>query len=239
MNIKTLISQVFDGTNISSDDAPVSRRFVYNELLPTRSELIKQELNKNRLLDGSFAQTIEGFRLVEMDISQRSDFKTMNVLVSEKPIPQLIEYNGGYALTQAYTMSGRDIIMTSKSTFMEKISRRYNPSNAIYGFFDKGKLVVSGLEDLSEVLVDLVGYFRDPISAQALSSKECSGTENAKCKPVYEYDLFMPSHIQRRVVEVVRNVVFRKLSIPLDNSNNSLSDIQAPMSNENNRQRNA
>jgi hypothetical protein len=53
MTVKEFISQVYDGTSVSSDDTQISKRFIYAESIPTRAELLKQELNKDRLLDGS------------------------------------------------------------------------------------------------------------------------------------------------------------------------------------------
>lgn len=226
MTIIDFISQVMDGTGISSDDTFISRRFVYNEFQLVRAELLKQELNKDRLLDGSFAQTISGFKLRESDISQTNRYNTKTVLVSEYELPKLIEYDKGIALFQVYTMSGQSITITNKSSWQNKINRRHQPEDVIYGFVDKNRLVIAGIDDLEEMELDIVGFFFDPIEASILSYKaECGDNENA-CKPAYEMDINLPGHISGRAVNMVRESVFRVLGIPLDNTNNSQSDIQ-------------
>lgn len=220
------ISQVMDGTGISTDDTFISRRFVYNEFQMVRAELLKQELNKDRLLDGSFAQTISGFKVRESDISQTNRYTTQNVLVSEYEIPKLIEYDKGIALFQVYTMSGDSITITDKTTWKNKIQRRHQPGDIIYGFVDKNRLVLSGIDDLEEMELDIVGFFFDPVEASALSLKSACTDQEGKCKPAYELDINLPGHISRRAVEMVRSSVFRVLGIPLDNTNNSQNDIQ-------------
>lgn len=226
MNTIDFISQVMDGTGISTDDTFISRRFIYNEFQMVRAELLKQELNKDRLLDGSFAQTISGFKVRESDISQTNRYNTKKVLVSEYHIPRLIEYDKGIALFQIFTMGGMPIVLTDKTTFENKTNRRHQPPHVIYGFVDKNRLVISGIDDLEEMELDIVGFFYDPVEASALSLKSNCVDDSEKCKPAYEMDINLPGHIARRAVEMVREPVFRVLGIPLDNTNNSQSDIQ-------------
>lgn len=226
MTIIDFISQVMDGTGISTDDTFISRRFVYNELQVVRAELLKQELNKDRLLDGSFAQTISGFKVRESDISQTNRYKTKNVLVSEYELPRLIEYDKGIALFQVYTMSGSSITITDKTTWGNKVARRHQPSDIIYGFIDKNRLVIQGIDDLEEMELDMVGFFFDPIEASALSNNSSCKDPDGKCIPAFERDINLPGHIARRAIEMVREPVFRVLGIPLDNTNNAQSDVQ-------------
>jgi len=225
MLVKDFISQVYDGTGVSSDDTQISKRFIYNEVKPTRAELLKQELNQDRLLDGSLAQNVTGFKLLRGDISQTTKYNTTEVLISEQDIPQLIEYDKGLALFSVYTMMGKRIVMTDKNTWFSKINRRNVKADSVYGFIDKKKLVVYGFHDLSEIEVDLQGFFYDPVEAAMLSAADnCENMEDGQCKAAYDYDMNLPGHIARRVTEMVRQVVFRVLGVPLDNSNDSLSD---------------
>jgi hypothetical protein len=142
-------------------------------------------------------------------------------------VPSLIEYDKGLALFSVYTMMGKRVIMTDKNTWFSKINRRFQKADTSYGFIDKGRLVVHGFEDLIEMEVDLQGFFYDPVAAGMISAKSgCDGDSSQICKPAYDYDMHLPGHISRRVLEIVRSVVFRSLGVPLDNSNNSMSDVQ-------------
>lgn len=239
MIVKNFISQVYDGTGVSSDDTQISKRFIYNELLPTRAELIKQELNKDRLLDGSLAQGVSGFKLMRGDISQTTKYNTTEVFISELDVPQLIEYDKGLALFSVYTMMGKHIVMTDKKTWYNKIHRRHVKADSVYGFIDKGKLVIDGFGDLMELEVDLQGFFYDPVAAGMLSNDGSCSNEEGNCKPAYEYEVSLPGHIARRTIEIVRQVVFRVLGVPLDNSNDSMSDAGRPQAQQQNQQSNA
>jgi hypothetical protein len=116
--------------------------------------------------------------------------------------------------------------MTNKSTWENKIARRHQPSDIIYGYVDKNRLVISGIDDLEEMELDIVGFFFDPIEASSLSYESSCKDENGNCIAAFDRDINLPGHIARRAIEMVREPVFRVLGIPLDNSNNSQSDIQ-------------
>src|SRR4249919_3795342 len=88
------IYAVLDGTGLSTDDFPVSKRFVYNELKNARTELIKQELNKNMLFDSASLQTIESVKYERSEINKYGSFGLKSII----PIPKTIEYTNGIAL---------------------------------------------------------------------------------------------------------------------------------------------
>jgi hypothetical protein len=218
MIVQEFISNVFEGVNASTDDLGISRRWVYNEARPVRAELIKQEFNKNRLYDGAQAQPLESFEL------QPYDMATYPVLRSVNKMPKIIECDTGLALDNLYTKSGKTIILTDKTTWLSKKGRRFSRNCDSYGFVWDGYLYVDGFSDLDSLLVDLPGYFDDPVSVGILNDYLSDPTNNL-CKAAYEYDFFIPAHIERRVIEIVRSVVLRKLGIPTDIENNDKSDV--------------
>lgn len=233
MTINELIASVFAGSNISTDDTGISKRWIYNEAKVTRAELIKQELNKQRLYDGTQTQPLQ-LKLSYKDISGSDDIITYGLLISDEAIPKFIETDTGLALDGIYTKGGRHITFTDKQTWYAKKSRRFARMTDVYAFIYNHHLYVDGFPDMEEFEVDVNGYFDDPVLVGILNDKlnnDCENKED-KCKPAFEQEFYAPTHIERRIIEIVRAVVFRRLGIPTDVENNDKLDTQANVSNQ-------
>ncbi len=107
---------------------------------------------------------------------------------------------------------------------MNKKGRRFTRSSDVYAFIYNGYLFIDGYYDLDELYVDVAGYFDDPVLVSILAA-QCSCESTDLCKPAFDYELYMPTHIERRTMEIVRAVVFRRLGIPTDIENNDKHDI--------------
>lgn len=224
MTIIQAIYQVLEGTGSSSDDFPVRKRFVYNELRVTSNELVKQELNKYRLWDGSSAQTLTAWPFKRVDSSSSPDCPTGRYfLQSVETIPQFIESDFGIAITNVYFLNGVAIPQIKREDWNLMGKRRFNLPDSIGFFLINGKVCVVGYES-DEVLLDLEGFFESPEQVETLNLNNADCAEDQKCKPIFELDFKCPGHLQRRVIEIVRSVVFRKLGIPLDDNNNAKFD---------------
>lgn len=223
MTIKTAIASTIEGVMDYTDDIGISKRFIYNELLLNRSELTKQELNKKRLFDASFAQTIEGFTLSRSDISGQLNYNHTPVLISDVLIPKVIENETGPTIW-VFNMLGEPIILTDKTSWLKRKKRRFQNNDPI-AFIDKDRLVVDGFQDLEELRIDLTAYYYDPIVVAKYNSMYSKDDcESSNCKPVYEYEFSCTEHIGRRCIEMARAVILRKLGIPEDIENNSILD---------------
>lgn len=223
MTIIQAIYQVLEGTGLSSDDFPVRKRFVYNELRTTSNELVKQELNKYRLWDGSSAQTLTCVPFKRVDSSSCSDCPTGRYFLQSDVIPQFIESDFGIAITNVYFLNGMAIPQIRREDWNHMGKRRFNLPDSMGFFLINGKVCVVGY-DADEVALDLEGFFESPEQIEMLNLNNADCAENQKCKPIFELDFKCPGHLQRRVIEIVRSVVFRKLGIPLDDNNNAKFD---------------
>jgi len=224
MTIAEGIYAVLDGTGYSTDDFPIRKRFVYNELKVGYRELIKQELNKMRLWDGTAAQTLLCLELEERDASACFDAPTgLKVLRSKKPLPAVIESEVGIGITNVYLLNGVALEKMTKEDWTRRCSRRYRLPDLVGYFLVNDFLNVVGY-DSPELLVDVEGFYEDPEVVEAANQQHADCTADQKCKPAYELEFFCPGHLQRRVIEIARSVVFRKLGIPLDESNNAKFD---------------
>ncbi len=96
MTVGEFISGIFSGTNVSTDDTGISKRWLYGEARSTRAELIKQEFTKNRLFDGVQTQVIDDFKLLPDKIG------LLSVLKSVRKIPKFIEMSYGTAIDGIY-----------------------------------------------------------------------------------------------------------------------------------------
>jgi len=224
MTIGEGIYAVLDGTGYSTDDWPIRKRFIYNELKFAYRELIKQELNKNRLWDGSAAQTLLCLELEERDASACFDCPTgLKVLRSKTPLPAVVEADAGIGITNVYLTNGVPIEKVTKQDWVNRQNRRYKLPDIVGFFLINDFLNVVGY-DSPELLVDVEAFYEDPEIVEAANLKYADCTKDQKCKAVHQLDFTCPGHLQRRVIEIARSVVFRKLGIPLDDSNNAKFD---------------
>lgn len=217
MTINQVIYQVLDGTGLSTDDFPVSKRFAYNEIKEARTELIKQELNKNVLFDNASLQTIENVLFERAEENKYGVFS----LRSKDPIPEAIEYATGIAI-YVYLLNGRRLDLIDPSTIVNRDRKRFKLSQHVGYYFRNKRICITGYDDVDELEGFVEGHFKDP---EVIRMSNTAGMcKNEKCLPVYEYDFDCPGHIERRVIEIAKNSVMRKLQVPTDNSNNSQFD---------------
>lgn len=225
MQIREVIYAVLEPIADMTDDLRINKRMVYFELCQTRAELIKQELNRSKYIDASFAQTLRNFKLISSNISDSTYSTPYPLLKSELPLPKVIEYTNGPSIFGIFTMSGRKINFTSRQTWAKKKLRRENGNDAIWAFIYNNHLFVDGYQDLDEMEVDVNAFFSDPAIVGTVQRK-CDG--ESLCLPVYYNDFFIPADLSRRIVEITRQVFFRKLGLPIDTQNNSKQDNQQP-----------
>lgn len=228
MKISEAIAAVFEGTGKSSDDYPVRKRFVYNELKNAYKELVRQDMNEYRMWDGANAQTLECIRLVRTDAASCLNCESgIFMLRSETPIPEIIETDYGPALTNVFLMNGRSVEKyNDRSSAVRDLNRRYRLPDSFGYLLVNRYICVLNYDDVDELIVNAEGFYGDPESIYSSNSTNQGCSTEQACLPVYEYDFSCPGHLLRRVIEITRLVVFRKLGIPLDLVNNAKPDPQ-------------
>jgi hypothetical protein len=219
MTINEFIYQVLDAVNISTDDFPMSKRFIYACGKSARSELIKQELNKNILLDNGSLQTIVK---VKMERTETTELSGIYVLRSDIKIPKVIEYKRGPAVF-VYMMNGKQVSIVQKEVIHGRKDRRFPMIGFYGGYLQNDYLFIAGYDDVDEIDVSVDGHFTDPEEIIALNLQNDENCED-KCISITEYDFICPAHIERRVIELAASIALRKLQIPEDKSNNSQFD---------------
>lgn len=216
MTINEAIYATLDGVNISTDDFPVRKRFVYTNLKNARKELIKQELNKNNLLQANQMQTIESYKF------DRELIAGEYLLKGERAIPESIEFNGGQALF-LYTMNGRQIDIISKADWDNRKRRRLK-LDGTFGYYLVNQIpIIVGFDDIDELFITIEGHFADPELVSIMNTMNDDECQD-KCKPIYEYEFICPTLLEGRVIEIAKSRILNKLSIPSDDSNNAKFD---------------
>lgn len=229
MTIGEAISSVFSGAGRSSDDFPIRRRFVYRELKFARNELIKQELNKGNLYDEFSSQTIECLKLERVDASScfRCD-SGIYILRSVNELPDIIQCDSGPAITGLYMQNGAIINPLSFDDWQFRKERR-NRLPGAFGYALRNRhLFLLDYDDVDEIDVVFSAHFTSPEDIDKINSEREDCPKDAKCKSIADMDFHCPGHLERRVIEITRAVIFRKLGIPEDNNNNAKSDTYVP-----------
>jgi hypothetical protein len=177
------------------------------------------------MLDSGSGQTLECVVLKRTDLSTCVDCETgINILRSEKPVPKALETDFGLAYLNASFQNGVSIDFIDKTYWQTKKKRRYSLSSCGCYLVNEHICLVD-YEDIDEVLINIDGHFENPEEVtrlNLLNNPDC--TSDQLCLPIYDLEFQCPGHIIRRALEIVRTVVFRKLGIPLDTSNNSKFD---------------
>lgn len=238
MTIAESISSVFSGTGKSTDDFPIRRRFVYRELKIARSELIRQDLNKNRMLDGSISQTIDCFILERVDAASCYGCESgIFILKSKDPLPELIQFDSGSAVTAITLMNGVKVNYMSFADWQNRKSRTVTlPGHFGYDIRD-GHLFILGYEDIDELVVSVSGFFEDPEQIIKLNNAASDCSNEKGCLAIPDMEFVCPGHLLRRIIEITRSVVLRRLGIPSDDNNNAKSEVNAQTQTRNNQQR--
>jgi len=223
MTINEAIYDLLDGVNISTDDFPVRKRFVYQELKNARVELIKQELNKNILLSDGSLQTIDCVKLVRTDLSKCNDIPSDEyVLQSVDKLPESIEFKNGIAVFP-FLMNGTRIDPWNKATWKQRCRRRYKLADSFGYIMNAGKLMIIDYDEVEELNIYVDGHFKDPEKIEELNKAQEEDCDTA-CVPIYDHQFICPGFIERRVIEIAKASVLRKMSIPSDSNNNSQFD---------------
>jgi hypothetical protein len=226
MEVRQYISQVWDGLNVSTDDTSVYDQFVYNELKLTRNELMRQEINKLQLLDGSVGQVYPNFKLQLTDISECENYLAGDsILKSVDPLPSIIDTNDmGKLIFSVYTNTFRVIERTTFKDWISGRNRRFQLHRPKYFIRNNHLFVVNydtilpdGMIDCLDINIDAA--FEHPEEIEMIIN-------NDPCAYIMDLDFPLPGYIGRRVLEIVKASIRNKYAIPEDTSNNDQEDVQ-------------
>jgi hypothetical protein len=216
-------SQLDEALNVNVSDNSFSKLYYTDIMNEQRSLFIRNEYNKKRTLDPNIQQTIPCLALelvdphnccVEIPIGCK-------ILRTVQPIPNTIEFHH----TKALTSVGPVIITSKRFTLIDYsrvpyIGEGRTTKSAIYAFlYDRYIYIISKDATINLLkAISIRGIFEDPTALAELTS--CEGKPCWSPKDIYPINQWMWAYVK----EAVLQQLFRKLQIPLDDTNNANDD---------------
>lgn len=192
-------------SNISESEN-ISRYQIEQWIHQYRAKLIKEDLDKGRLINPFYIQTIRPFHISKM-CNCANGFQYR----SDDPLPKFIDLHFGIGLVAIKDMEGNIIQLGNETKAKLQTSRKYTCND--YIAYIKGKyLYIMGPEHLEWVSVE--GILEDPTSACT-----CFDMDDT------------PYPIPANMLPVLKELIFDKelklmIATPTDTSNNSANDVK-------------
>lgn len=226
MTIGEITYKVMKRLGLSSDDFIYSEQMVFSDIKDARSEVIQQESEKGRLIDGSNTQTLLlNFQEAKLSPSEYTGVP-FSVYESIDTVPKFIDSRNGPLLFGIYTGAGERILLVkSINEYTTNLKRRTadNSRNNIRGLFRNNKLLIFGLDNFTfdfEVMVD--GFYKDPEIVEMINK---SDYENGVCPSMQSLEFSCPSYIERRVQIIAYETSARRLGIKTDLENDGKPEV--------------
>lgn len=211
MNVNEFISQVRSSNKAIADDNLISDRQIFNIGRTVASRLIKQEVNKRRLLNSDNIFTpIECLCLVDANLHECGINSDSMVKRSQEQLPELEEGIYGYTIQGVYNIdNSEEIYPTTNREYINLSKLRFKPNKIYYMVKNRYLYVLD--KDIENVNI----YVYSPDNSFELS----------ECQSMYEAELKIPPYL--------KDQFYAMIDERLLNFNRSVADI-----NDNNLERN-
>ncbi len=167
MKLNTLDSIINDllytirGARVTQSER-ISRRQIENWVHQYRSILLKQDIDKGKLLNPDYVQILTNVELVQVD----KDIEKMGidyyVLRSKYKLPNTIDFNHKYGIIFISTFYGDEIQLVNEPRVSWQKYRRFTGNDKI-AYLKDGYLHIHNTKLLS--YVDISGIFQNPLDA--------------------------------------------------------------------------
>lgn len=178
MKIKEVIERVKSlySKGVSSDDARLSNRHIYNKLITTRARVLSNDIKKKQYISNWNYQIIPCIELEEAPMNQCPCIPPIGctVLRSVHPLPKfLTDLNGELIQRVSDINSTFKIEFASINAINSLKGNKYSKKSINY-FIHGGHLYIVGNTNLK--LVSLVGVFENPLEVIQFEAfcKECT-----------------------------------------------------------------
>jgi len=210
MKISEYISQIKSANKLLFDDNIISDRTIYKMGKRIASTLIKQEVNRRKLLnsDNVFI-VIECLDLVEAPYTQCNIACGGYVRRSKEKIPQLEEGVYGYSIQGVYNIdNSEEIFPTTIREFINQSKLRFK-SNKITYIIKNGYIYILN-EDVEKI--NLYVYSSD--DSYLLGS----------CQSMYEANLKIPGYLEKALIDLTNQELINYQKYKQDITDNNLEE---------------
>lgn len=189
MNINEFISQVKSSNKYIFDDNLISDRQIFNTGRTIASVLIKQEVNKRRLLNSDNVFTpIECLDLKLVDLTECGIDSCNKGRRSLNPLPELEEGIFGYTIQGVYNLdNSEEIFPTTIREFINLDKLRRKPNKLYYMIKNKYLYILN--PDI--VCVNIYIYSPD------------NTFELTECQSMYEGELKLPPYLKKTFYDMI------------------------------------
>jgi hypothetical protein len=189
MNINEFISQVRSSNKYIFDDNLISDRQIFNTGRTIASVLIKQEVNKRRLLNSDNVFTpIECLDLKLVDLTECGIDSCNKGRRSLNPLPELEEGIFGYTIQGVYNLdNSEEIFPTTIREFINLDKLRRKPNKLYYMIKNKYLYILN--PDI--VAVNIYIYSPD------------NTFELTECQSMYDGELKLPPYLKKSFYDMI------------------------------------
>jgi len=207
MNINEFISQVRSSNKYIFDDSLISDRQIFNTGRTIASVLIKQEVNKRRILNSDNVFTpIECLDLKLVDLTECGIDSCNKGRRSLNPLPELEEGIFGYTIQGVYNIdNSEEIFPTTIREFINLDKLRRKPNKLYYMIKNKYLYILN--PDI--VAVNIYIYSPD------------NTFELTECQSMYDGEIKLPPYLKKTFYDMINAelINYHKMSKDLTDDN--------------------
>jgi len=164
--ISSDLMNIIRGAQISQSE-PISKRQIEEWIHEYRAKLLKQDLDKGKMPNPDYIQTIQALELEEVDESEgsiSSDIKTFRTKIT---IPTTLDLNFKSGILYVGTVNGREIQFSPEQRARWQQYKKYTKNDAI-AYLKGGYIYVHNDKELRYITVR--GIFEIPPEVSHLSN---------------------------------------------------------------------
>ena len=214
---------IIRGAQVTQSE-PISKRQIESWIHQYRSVLLKQDMNKGKMPNPDYIQTIQALELEEVDevegSTQSTDYKTFRSTIT---LPKTIDLNFKTGFTYIGTITGQEIQFVSETRARWQEYQKYAGLERI-AYLKDGYLYVTNDKELKYLTVR--GLFEIPTEISHLSNSNeviTDATENS----VYPIPINMIPTLKQMILKQELGIESQAYS---DTENESASKLDSPIS---------
>jgi hypothetical protein len=225
IEIVTLATIIYDLKNIIrgailTQSEPISDRQIEIWIHQYRAKLIKQEMDKGKMPNPDYIQTLQALELEEVDEAEGStidtDYKTFRTILE---LPNTIDLNHKAGFMFIGTITGQEIQFVPEGRARWQKFKKYTGDDRI-AYLKEGKLYVTNDKELRYITVR--GIFEVPPEVSHLDNPRESVTDVTTNSP-YPIPINMIPTLKQMILKMELGIEAKAYS---DTDNDSASDIE-------------
>lgn len=212
---------------VRSDDENISDRQMAFIINYYRAKLIKQDQDRERLLNTMYVQNLGTVDLIQADKNECCDIDACILRTSLK-IPKPLETYSKLNLTFVGTLNGRQFNRYTHNSLQWKHAAKYTAKEPAW-YYQNGYIYIVDPPTEMTSVINIQGIFENPIAAQSFVTCGCEDdVEN--CNETFsdfEFEYPLPQHHVDTIVKMFADNELRMfMTLPADVQNDRLNQAE-------------